>query len=348
MSLIKKLEQKKLKYKDLDEFITQNTKYDNLKQTLNLLEIYNTELNIDVFKTTLFKCPFHKDSNNSFYIDKVRQIHYCHGCNESGNVVTLIQKLYNKDYVSALIYIYNKYVANTSVTSSIRTIQSFTQEDLNFTHIVKPFDNVDKKFWSECFIKSATLEYFGIDSIASVYKNDKLVWNSTNTNPIYFLPAYDVINNCIKNRYYRPYNTEKYNRDSTFKWIGNSNKNCIFGYRELVDREDVLFITKSFKDLMVLFELGLNSIAVVGETHFINEDILNDLKKRFKYIYVFFDTDATGKKFSIKFTNMYNLYYINIPDKYDCKDPSDLIVKTKTTNILNDIIFEKLKRDGIW
>ena len=50
---------------------------------------------------------------------------------------------------------------------------------------------------------------------------------------------------------------------------------------------------------MVLYNLGIAAIAPQSETQFIEENVLEDLRKRFKHIVLLFDNDQTG----IEFTN---------------------------------------------
>ena len=68
---------------------------------------------------------------------------------------------------------------------------------------------------------------------------------------------------------------------------------------------------------MCLYSLGISAIAPNSETQFISKNVLNDLKKRFKYIVVLFDNDLTGVSFMNKQKKKYpELIYTCIPRKY--------------------------------
>jgi len=50
-------------------------------------------------------CPFHKDSDPSFYVNPERQMFHCFGCGTGGDVIKFIQLQENLDFVGALEYL---------------------------------------------------------------------------------------------------------------------------------------------------------------------------------------------------------------------------------------------------
>ena len=57
---------------------------------------------------------------------------------------------------------------------------------------------------------------------------------------------------------------------------------------------DYVVITKSLKDVMVLYEFNIPAIAPNSETLFISDKQLEKLKSKFKNIIVFYDNDCAG------------------------------------------------------
>jgi len=47
-------------------------------------------------------CPFHSEKTPSFSVTEDRQMYYCFGCKEKGNVITLVRKLENLDFPDAV------------------------------------------------------------------------------------------------------------------------------------------------------------------------------------------------------------------------------------------------------
>lgn len=107
------------------------------------------------------------------------------------------------------------------------------------------------------------------------------------------------------------------------RFIGNSS--AIQGYNQLPPKGELLIITKSMKDVLVLKLLGFNACALQSEQHHLEQDFFDHISKRFKKIILLYDNDEAGRKGATKICNKYNLTYIEIPDDYEnCKDISDV------------------------
>ena len=62
---------------------------------------------------------------------------------------------------------------------------------------------------------------------------------------------------------------------------------------------EYVVITKSMKDVMCLYSLGIPSIAPTSENCFLSEAQYHKLKERFKYIILLYDNDRPGLKAAI-------------------------------------------------
>ena len=134
----------------------------------------------------------------------------------------------------------------------------------------------------------------------------------------------------------------------TFRFIGDIKTTTIQGYKQLPKKGKLLVITKSLKDCMVLYSFCIAAIAPQSETQFISDEILEELKQRFKYIVLLFDSDETG----IAFTNTIKRKYTRIkpfiiPRKYKAKDISDFYKKYGYTETLA-LIKEGIKYIKQW
>ena len=124
---------------------------------------------------------------------------------------------------------------------------------------------------------------------------------------------------------YRPLCREKSN-----KWRQNISDTTIQGYAQLPEKDSILIITKSLKDVMCLDEMGYCSIAPLSETTYLPETVITELKNRFKKIYVIMDNDKTGQKAAMHYFNTYQIPYLFIEKE---KDVSDYIKKFGMTDL---------------
>lgn len=273
----------------------------------------------------IYNSPFRKDKNPSFgvyYSKRTRQLLFKdHGNGECGNVVkfvSLFTGITNYNDILADIVKQLKITPSTKLDSS----KQYIPETETVIGVVRQeFTQTDINYWSQFHISKATLKKFGVDSIKYYLCNGIVKGIYKDDNPMY---AYKVFNNF---KIYRPLG------DKYTKWRNNLTEYDIQGYAQLPKKGDLLFITKSMKDVMCLYEMGFNAISPSSESTFIPEDVLEDLKKRFKRIIILFDRDIAGVKYSRKMSLKYGLEAMFIHKKYQAKDVSDAV----KTNGFEDI-----------
>tara|TARA_R100000908_G_C3720199_1_gene123274 strand:- start:461 stop:949 length:489 start_codon:yes stop_codon:yes gene_type:complete len=128
------------------------------------------------------------------------------------------------------------------------------------------------------------------------------------------------------------------------KWFSNINREDVQGVTQLPETGDTLYITSSLKDIIVLRKLGLSAVAPSAETTIIPEDIIAELKSRFKKLVIFYDNDNPGIVASNKHSKIYEASEVCIPFKYlseGIKDPSDFVEEYGYEKLLNVIKTEE-------
>ena len=80
--------------------------------------------------------------------------------------------------------------------------------------------------------------------------------------------------------------------------------------------QNVLFIAASMKDALCLISAGYYAIAPQSESVRISLETIQELKSRFKSIYILYDLDKAGEKNSIKHSELYNIPYLTLPTIY--------------------------------
>ena len=91
---------------------------------------------------------------------------------------------------------------------------------------------------------------------------------------------------------------------------------------------------------MCLYELGYNAVAFQSEMQIPSQKIIDELKSRFKEVFLFYDndfdkTENPGQSMASKIKKEYDLMNIFIPEKYNAKDVSDLTLSLSIMQIKN-------------
>lgn len=113
------------------------------------------------------------------------------------------------------------------------------------------------------------------------------------------------------------------------KFISTWNKSMIQGYRQLPKTGDTLVVTKSMKDVMCMASVGITAIAPNSENMFLPDEMVDELRGRFKQIIIIYDNDRAGLYNMAKIRRKYPEFAYVWIDKseYGCKDFSDLYEK---------------------
>lgn len=265
----------------------------------------------------IYNSPFRKDRNPSFGIYYSKRANCLlfkdHGTGECGNIVKFVSLYTGKtDYQEILQDIVDKLkiTNNTKLDST----KQYTPTGETVIGVVRqPWTLADIDYWSMFNISKKTLEKFNVSSIKYYLCNGIVKGVYKDTNPMY---AYKVFNNF---KIYRPL-ADKYT-----KWRNNLSQDDIQGWEQLPKKGDILIITKSLKDVMCLYEMGIPAISPSSESTFISDAALEALKKRFKRILVCFDRDSSGVRNLRKISLKTGLEPILVHKKFKAKDISDAI-----------------------
>lgn len=317
------------------------------KITQELLLHYNSEetymehyLGIPV-KKGLFKSPLRKDNKPTcaFYRDKAGRLIFKDFRGDFyGNFVEVVKKKYNVSYRDALRIIANdfKIVETLDFPKHKSEIKQYTKTEFKQTESsvirvqIKDFSQEELDYWKSYGISLNTLNKYLVFSCHLVLLNDDIYAYSSSNEFVfgYFYPSKDE-----DKQYWRIYFPK---RRGTNRFISNWNKTMIQGIHMLPKSGEFLVITKSMKDVMLCYELGIPAIAPNSENLFITEAQWDKLIIRFKHIFLLYDTDLAGVENSIKIKKQYpNIKVLLIPRKYKAKDLTDLYKKLGTDKILS-------------
>lgn len=310
----------------LEEILSKVTEYD----------IYSAYLGN--FKVgMIYNSPFRKDKNPSFgcyYSRKDRSLMFKdHGTGECGGVVKFVSLMTGiTKYQDILSNIVEKlkitkdtpFVSSKHYIPSTETVIGVVRQD---------FTDIDINYWAQFSISLSTLKKYNVSSIKYYLCNGIVKGKYKEKNPMY---AYKVYNHY---KIYRPY-ADKYT-----KWRNNLTELDIQGYKQLPKEGDTLIITKSMKDVMCLYEMGIPAISPSSESTFIPNKVIEALKKRFKRIIILFDRDVAGVAYLRKMSLKTGLDGMLINKRYKAKDISDAIKLNGFDKIKNWLLKELKKHE---
>lgn len=275
--------------------------------------------------TETFHAPYRVDKRPSFgiyYNTHFNKLMFKDlSTKDGGDCFKYVSKIFNCNLWQACIRInedFNlKLGINTKPNKLIEINDSYKKERIRKEITIKEqeFTDIDINYWKQYSISLDTLKLYNIHSCYEFYVNNEFRRRYTKNYPIYayYFPR---TNNY---KIYIP-NANKYE-----KWFTNaSNDWDIQGYDQLPETGELIFITKSMKDCMVLYELGYNAVATHGEAHWFNPDFIRHLRDRFKKLIIFYDEDEAGHLCANKISEEYNIEKFFTNDIHN-KDISDYV-----------------------
>ena len=310
--------------------------------TTSLRDLLSELDDYDIFSYYLGKFSIGKLMNSplrttdkipSFAVFKGRQGNLMfkdHGTGDTGNALKFVQ-LYrginNRDELEKELLRIIKQVNPSRKTVRPTYESTYSSHNTDIGIVRQPFTDVDKKYWKQFHISSATLKLYQVFSIKYFLCNRVVKGTYKESNPMY---AYKIDD---KFKIYRPL-ASKYT-----KWRTNLTNRNVQGLSALPkDGGSILIITKSLKDVMVLHEMGFDAVAASSETTFIPDDILETLKKKYKHILILYDRDPTGMKNARQLSKEYKLDAFFINKRFKAKDISDAVVSTGFEQVKNWLI----------
>lgn len=292
----------------------------------------------------VMKSPLRTDTHPSFGIFKSSissdLLWKDQATGKTGNIISFVAELFNMIYEDALKRIIDDVIVKDLVSDTekgIRIQDSYRKTKTIISIQRKNFTDADDEFWGKYFITREILKKHNVYPIHTFWVNE-IISNIfyTKEQPIY---AYGVFD---KYQIYNPHGSKKN------KFRTNCTIYDMYGLEQLPSYGNLLIITKSNKDVMVLDRLGYNAIAPTGENTPIPTNIMENLKSRFKRIIILYDNDEAGIRGASKISENNSIDYTYIPidyyTKFKIKDISDFIKAfkiTKSKELLKNILNEK-------
>jgi len=276
--------------------------------------------------------PFRVDKNPSFsiYLSDDKHIRFKDfgdsGC--KGSLLDLLCKYWNCSFnqvFDKILEVMQKQ-KGSDVTFKMKQIKTLTRKEASeLTKVevkVRPWQKYDLEYWEAYGITKKWLDFANVKPISHkiITKKDK----ETGESKRYIFPADKLAycfceykNNELSLKIYQPMNIKGY------KWCSCMDASVISLWTKVPEYGDRIVLCSSLKDSLCLSaNLHIPAIAPQGEGYGISTTAINELKRRYKKIFICYDTDEPGLKDSEKLSKETGFIRI-VPDLGKYKDISD-------------------------
>lgn len=307
--------------------------------SISKTEIFNkfseTEVLCAVFpEITEIPClicsPLRTDSNPSFsiYMDNNNHIRFKDHGNTGiqGGLIDLLCKYWNCTFNQCIDKICTLMIKESDITIKPKQIRTFTRKESDTLSklqvTIRPWRDYDYEYWKSYGITRRWLKYAEIYPISYkiITKKDSL----TDKGKKYVFPT-DKYAYCFVERkegklqlkVYQPFNK------NGFKWCSKMDASVIGLWTKIPEYGDRVIICSSLKDALVIScQLHIPTLCLQGEGYTISDTAIKELKRRYKKIFISFDTDEAGKMDGKKLAERTGFTNV-VPDLGTEKDFSD-------------------------
>lgn len=304
----------------------------DLEKIVTQVEILGYYFAIDTLPTVICS-PLRLDRNPSFgiYPREGGKIGYKDfKTSETGDIYNLLGGLWGTSLndTTSRIYAEVPNILAKKENKMIKIMPSSGNKIKNFSSNsilkckVRDWKPWDIEYWEQYGISLEWLKFANIHPISHIIITQK--------EKTYTLPAdklayvYVEFKDGIESlKIYQPYNLE-------YKWTNKHNASVWDLWQQLPDTGDYLIITSSRKDALCIWEnTGIPCCSLQAESYLPKESVVNELKSRFKYVFILYDNDYTkeenyGEIHGKHIAETFGLIQLSIPNDLKAKDSSDL------------------------
>ena len=203
------------------------------------------------------------------------------------------------------------------------------------------FQTSELSYWLKYGIPTKTLQRYNVKSLVryEALSNQGKTYTllSSQDEPMFCYMMGDFV------KVYRPFSKLR------FVYGGEKREDYIFGFEQLPNKGDMLFITGGEKDVLSLSAHHFHAICFNSETATIPENVIESLQLRFRHIIILYDTDETGVREAqrqVDQLSQYNVLTLLLPLQgiKSEKDISDFFALGRTEEELRALLADMLSQ----
>lgn len=298
----------------------------------SIMEYY---LQIPIKLGAMIRSPIRKDINPtcnfSYYRGRLRMRDWTEL--RAYDCFDIVRIKHNCNYGEALHIIANDFNimslrADSNLQEKINKLLQTENKEKKLIQVkIQEFTSVDLNYLSQYGITQEIAEYFKCYSIKYLWIEGKALYQYSEEDPILGYYLGNAINGEERWKIYFPFRPRSDRKRPRF--ICNTNR--INGWVQIPHEGDHLVLTKSMKDVMTLYRLGITSIAMQNEATLIYKYIVDELRDRFENIFSLYDFDRPGVRMARLLRKAYNIQPFFLTNgkfnsqNYEAKDISDYV-----------------------
>lgn len=300
----------------LEDILSEVTEADILSYYLGITEV-----------PCIIHSPLREDKKPSFglySIDGKRIFYTDLSTKDKGGLFDLLGQMWNCSYKKVLEKI-NKDISKFKVISHIKSCipcNIITTDNYSKTTDlqckIREWRKYDTEYWESYGITLKWLKYAEVYPISYkiiVKDNRKYVFSADK----YAYAYVEHKENKVTLKIYQPFNKDGY------KWANKHDASVISLWTKVPEYGNKICICSSLKDALCLWaNTGVPAIAVQGEGYRVSDTAINELKRRYKKIYILFDNDKAGLIDGKKLSESTGFINLVLPKFKEGKDISDL------------------------
>ena len=246
--------------------------------------------------------------------------------NEQGSIYDFLGKLWQMSFNSVVSTIAKDF--NVKPINLERSRSHSLRKRTNSTIEVKvrEWRDYDLEFWGKFGISKEWLKFGEVYPITTLFftKDGNTVSMPADKYAYVYVERKDGV---VTLKIYQPFSDK-------IKWLSKHDSSVWDLWSKLPESGERLIITSSRKDALCLWaNTGIPSVSLQGEGYMPKKHVVEQLKSRFKKIYILYDNDFKavergeenhGRVLGKLMADTFGLMQIEIPDEYKSKDPSDL------------------------
>ena len=308
-------------------------------------EILNYYFMVDELPIVI-NSPLREDNKPSFglYTLDDKKVHYYDfSTKDKGGLFDLLMKYWGESYKATLMRVWEDLpnFSNTNVklnnTIKKKTYQSLKSRNIDLQCKVREWRDYDLDYWASYGISLEWLKYADIYPISHkivIRDNQRYVFGADK----YAYAYVERKEGKVTLKIYQPFNKGGY------KWSNRHDRSVISLWTKVPEFGDRICICSSMKDALCLWaNTGIPSLAIQGEGYGMSDAAINELKRRYKHIYILLDNDEAGLLDAEKLAQTTGFTNIVLPQFNGGKDVSDLFKSLQDPNKFKNMVLDLFK-----